>query len=156
MSSEEKEPSAPAPAHEAIASLADELADGSRSTLAWALVHASQGDPIPEAWARCNDPIAMVMLLERARVQELTVAFDRMTKHAHTYPHARECFSSAAQDLRWGRRGVSARWVRDALIHFPGRGTAQPRPERAEALRASLCGVLREQVPVIALGDFSG
>lgn len=152
MSSDESR--AAGAAHEPIASLAAELAGPSSSTLAWALVHAAGGDPIPEAWARCADPIAMVALMERARVQELIAGFDRMTKHAATYPHARECFASAAQDLRWGRRGVSARWVRDALIHFPGRGTAQPRPERAELLRASLCAVLREGVPALALGDF--
>ena len=137
-----------------VASLALELEGGACSTLGWALLYAAAGDPLPAAWAACADPLGMVSLLEHVRVSELTFALDRMTKHPDTFPHARECFASAAQDLRWGRRGTSARWVRDALTHFPGRGTAQPRPERSEVLRASLCGVLREFVPTVALADF--
>lgn len=125
-----------------------ELLRDQRSTFAWALRHAGQGDPLPQAWLRCVDARVMFFyaaILDRAQT---SVILQEVAISADSYPHARECLLSADRELRLHRRASAESLLDSALIHFPGRGTAMPRPHFADRLNACLCEAFRRRIVV--------
>jgi|LNFM01.1.fsa_nt_gb hypothetical protein len=132
---------APDPLH----ALVDALESG-RSTFAWALEHASAGDPLPALWDRCEDPFVMLCLAAHVRVAETSRALLEASTDERTYPHARDCLSSAARALGTGAIREAESWVNSAVVHFPGRGSARPQPEKGRAVSAAICDAIRKHV----------
>ena len=119
-----------------------------KSTFQWALRHASAGDPLPEAWQQCSEP--RVMFFFSALVDPLKTAsiLREIANSKVCYPHARECLMSAERDLGVNRRSSAESFFDSALIHFPGRGTAMPRPQLGQQLSDTLCTEFRREISV--------
>jgi hypothetical protein len=132
---------APDPLH----ALDDALRDG-RSTLPWALAFARDGDPLPALWAACDDPFVMLSLAHRVAPLATIEALRAASQHERAYPHARDCLLAAARELESARFAAAESWVNSAVVHYPGRGTARPQPEKGRALSLALCDALRDRV----------
>ncbi len=121
------------------------LAQG-RSTLAWTLEHAADGDPIPALWAVCDDPRVMLSLASRRFTDAAADALRDAAMGAATYPHARDCLLTAARYLAQGATRDAGSWLDSAIVHYPGRGTARPQPEKGRAVEETLCRAMRARV----------
>lgn len=124
----------------------DHALEQGRSTFAWALEHATQGDPLPTLWQQCDDPFVMLSLAARVHIDGAGRALLDASADARAYPHARDCLTSAARALASGAVREAESWVNSAVVHFPGRGTARPQPEKGRALAAAVCDALRRHV----------
>lgn len=116
------------------------------STFAWALTYAKDGDPLPTLWSRCDDPFVMVSIAARVHRAEAARALAEASLDARTYPHGRDCLLSAARALAAGSIDSAESFVNSAIVHYPGRGTARPQPEKSYALRAAICEAPRRRV----------
>jgi hypothetical protein len=121
------------------------LASG-HSTFAWALAHARDGDPLPELWQRCDDPIVMLCIAARVSNERCALALLDAAADARTYPHARDCLTNAARYLRDGAISSAESWTTSAFVHYPGRGTARPQPEKGRAVSDAICGAIRSRI----------
>lgn len=124
----------------------DHALEQGRSTFAWALEHAANGDPLPSLWSACDDPFVMLSLAARVHIDATGRALLDASKDERTYPHARDCLTSAARALSTGAIREAESWVNSAVVHFPGRGTARPQPEKGRALSIAICDALRRHV----------
>jgi hypothetical protein len=121
------------------------LAEG-RSTFAWALEHAVDGDPIPDLWDACDDWQVMLSLAARRFSEATSEALRDAAQGPGTYPHARDCLMTAARYLSQGATREAGSWVDSAVVHYPGRGTARPQPEKGRVVEETLCRALRARV----------
>ncbi|MDP3275659.1 MAG: hypothetical protein Q8Q09_10725 [Deltaproteobacteria bacterium] len=124
----------------------EQLLATQKSTFAWALTHASAGDPLPDAWLRCKDPYVMLSLAALVARDHAMAALELAALDTRVYPHARDCLTSGARSLRKGNIRDSMSWLSSALVHYPGRGTARPQPEKGRAAAAAVCDALRSRV----------
>ncbi len=130
---------------EPLRALEAALSNG-RSTFAWALEHAANGDPLPALWDRCDDPIIMVSLGARVSVALCVSALREASLDARTYPHARDCLQQGARYLEQGAIASAESWVTSAFVHYPGRGTARPQPEKGRAVSDAICESIRRRI----------
>jgi hypothetical protein len=130
---------------EPLRALEAALSEG-RSTFAWALAYAREGDPLPELWSRCDDPHLMLGLAARVHNAHASEALKQAALDPRTYPHARDCLLTAARYLAGGSLRDAESWMTSAVVHYPGRGTARPQPEKGRALCDALCQALRGRV----------
>lgn len=117
-----------------------------RSTFAWTLEHASQGDPLPALWERCDEPIIMLSLAARVGLRRCSQALREASLDARTYPHARDCLQHAARYIDEGAIASAESWATSAIVHYPGRGTARPQPEKGRAVGEAICEAIRRHV----------
>jgi hypothetical protein len=130
---------------EPLRALEAALSDG-RSTFAWALAHAKDGDPLPALWQRCDDPYVMLAVGSRVRIGECVLALREAALDARTYPHARDCLQHAARYLEQGSLADAESWATSAIVHYPGRGTARPQPEKGRAVSDAICEAIRRRI----------
>lgn len=130
---------------EPLRALEAALASG-HSTFAWALAHAKDGDPLPGLWQRCDDPIVMLSIGARVSHHECVQALRDAAADARIYPHARDCLTNAARYLQAGSVSSAESWVTSAFVHYPGRGTARPQPEKGRAVSDAICESIRRRI----------
>jgi hypothetical protein len=130
---------------EPLRALESALASG-HSTFAWALAYARERDPLPELWKRCDDPIVMLRIAARVSVDQCALALLDAANDARAYPHARDCLTNAARYLREGAIVSAQSWTTSAFVHYPGRGTAMPQPEKGRAVSAVICESIRRRI----------
>jgi hypothetical protein len=118
--------------------------------LPWLVRHGRGADPLPGAWACCQDPVAMARLL--ARANRTAALADALGTVAASLPSEVAAAATRARLLESSRQlredGPSSGW-RVTYEHAVANAPRSLRPW----LRAAVCDALRARVPSLALAD---
>jgi hypothetical protein len=114
-----------------------------RPLLAWAVEFASHEDPLPGAWSRCRDPLAMSVVLALASPRSFLDAMKSIP--SARYPNA---IGDTLQVLAFLPDAVRARMLAP-LVRDAGRMLNRLSGPHRELLTRSVCDALRRAAPSV-------